>query len=288
MGMGHLIEAITNLKWKKLLFFSILAIFLQDVIIERLIPFLFMNNSIDSEYRLFLISTQFLVYLLLSFYLCRTIEENRFLHLAMFAILATLVSSTLAFLIFLILSWQILNSVLASVYNLLLIFSLIIPILIGYFSEKVYSYLFPYETPVFIKLCLPLGIALSILTIIPSFYVPHGPNPFIAINGIPILLLMLLQPLLMFFANVLQFIPLFILSGLFLGITDFRSPLTYLWFLIMYYTLLFLFIGYICTKFRRFSTRWRIVILASIISLIVLLHIFGMAVMFIGIGLSGG
>jgi len=286
--MGRFIEAITNLEWKKILFFSILAIVLQDVIIERLGPLLFMNNSIDSEYRLFLISTQFLIYLFLSFYLCRTIEENRFLHLAMFAILATLVSSTLAFLIFLILSQQILNSLLVSSYNLLLIFFLVIPILIGYFSEKAYSYLFPYETPFFIKLCLPFGIALSILTIIPSFYVPHGPDPFIAINGVPILLLMLLQPLLMAFAIVSQFIPLIIRSGLFFGITDLGSPLTYLWFLIIYYTLLFLFIGYICTKFRKFSIRWRTVIIASIITLIVLLHIFGMATMFIVIGLSGG
>ncbi|MBD3361847.1 hypothetical protein GF358_03585 [Candidatus Woesearchaeota archaeon] len=286
--MNRFIKVVTNLEWKKLLFFSILAIILQDVILERLGPLLFMNNTIYSEYRLFLLSTQFLVYLLLSFYLCRTTEENRFLHLTMFAVLATLVSSVLAFLIFLILSQQILNSLLASAYNLSLIFLLIIPILIGYFSEKAYSYLFPYETPFFIKLCLPLGIALSILTIIPSFYVPYGPNPLIAINGIPIILLMLLQPVLMFSANVLQFIPLFIRSGLFLGIVDFESPLTYLWFLILYYTLLFLFIGFLGTKFRKFSTRWRAVIIASIISLIVLLHIVGMVVLFMGLMLSGG
>lgn len=286
--MENIAEFIKNLEWKKLIFFSVLAVILQDVIIERIIPLIFMHNTIDSEYRLFLISTQFLIYLLLSFYLCRTIKENRFLYLIMFAILGTFVSSILAFLIFSIFTWQILNSLLASVYNLLLIFSLIIPIIIGYFSEKIYSYLFPYETPFFVKLCLPLGITLSILTIIPSFYVPYGPNPFIAINGVPILLLMRLQLLLMVFAHALQFIPMFILSGLFLGITDFESPLTYLWFLVIYYTLLFLFIGYLCTKFRKFSTHWRTVILVSIITLIVLFHIFGMTVAFIVIGLAGG
>lgn len=280
---------IENIEWKNILFLAVFAIILQDIIIERIIPLVFMNNAIDSDYLLFMQSAQFLIYICLAFYLCRIIADKKILNLTVFIILASLISSILVFIIYtsavIIQSLpiaQIVNVLLLSLYNLSLVFSLIIPAIIGYLSEKIYLRLIPEETPFFMKLFLPIAVVISLLTVIPAILFPGFDIFLLSFSGAPLLPLIILAPVWLAIAYLASMVP-FLASGFF-GQIEFQSPLTLLWIFISYYTLFLFFAGYFYMRFKETRhVRW-----IFVIALMIILHLICAGIMFMGFALGGG
>ncbi|MBW3001565.1 hypothetical protein KY338_00205 [Candidatus Woesearchaeota archaeon] len=269
--MRSFTEKIKTLEWKKVLFFSVLAILIQDVLIERLIPLIFMDSTIDYNYVAFMKTMQFLIYISLCFYLCRNVDENKFLHSIAFLITASVISSVLFLIIQSIRTLDIPTTLLLSLFNLLMIFYLLIPVLVGYFSQRIYSRIFPEKSPFFMKLIFPVSVFIGVVTLIPYLIEPELGIIYSSLNGAPAFLL----------------IPITLLSmkfSLFALLDFYSSPLSLLWIVIIYYTFFFFVAGLFYLRFKKTRhIRW-----TALIALMILLHFFSVALMYFMITMSGG
>ncbi|MBW3004814.1 hypothetical protein KY310_03200 [Candidatus Woesearchaeota archaeon] len=269
--MSSLIKKIKALEWKKILFFSVLAILIQDVLIERLIPLFFMGSTIDYNYVAFMKTMQFLIYISLCFYLCRNVDENKFLHSIAFLITASVLSSGILLIIQSIRTLDLPTTILISLFNLLMLFYLLIPVLVGYFSQRVYTRIFPEKSPFFMKLIFPVSVFIGVITLIPYLIEPELGIIYSSLNGAPAFLVIPVTLLSMKFS-------FFAILGLY------QSPISFLWIVIIYYTLFFFIAGLFYLRFKKTRHfRW-----TALIALMILLHLFSAALMFFMITMSGG
>jgi hypothetical protein len=164
------IEVLKEFKWKKLFILALIGVFLQDIIIERAIPFLLLNNAVDISYQEFSRAAQIILYVALAVYLYRSVDDYRWLHLASFAIIAVMLSSIVLFIFTVILSSQPGLSILIAVGNFMLLITLILAVVLGAIISVIYEKIMPEDKSKLLRNCFFIGISLvALIVLIESF-----------------------------------------------------------------------------------------------------------------------
>lgn len=245
-----------KINWKLLLIITGIAVLLQDIILERLIPLIFMNNTTDANFTIFLFSTQLLIYAFFGFYLYKKAEEYKFLNAVLLSLTAAILSSLLYFIIQSIISMQPGSIILIALINLIVVFYLLFATAVGALVAQIHSKLDP-EVKYYrmLKFCFVLGILTSLFTfvlnwILQSYYALFVFAPASLFNSVPVVLSLFLFRI-----------------G---GSDPFGTPLPYILIYVLYYFLFFFFVGLFYIKARHDEKKALWILL---LVLLILIHL---------------